>query len=121
MDKRLSIALLLTAIIVAVTPIIFPTPRRATPPATSAAVQKSTPPAVQKTQPVSGQIAPLIVAPLADAGVAAPETGLPAITTAEITTVPTTTSTYQFTNVGAAPLAVSFRDYKSLTPVGGPV
>ena len=31
MDKRLSIALLLTAIIVAVTPILFPTPRKATP------------------------------------------------------------------------------------------
>ena len=123
MDKRLSIALLLTAIIVAVTPIIFPTPRRATPPVTPAAAQKSAP-AVQKTQPASGQIAPSIVAPLADssaAAVAAPVASLPGSTAAEVTTVTTATSTYQFTSVGAAPLAVSFREYKSLTPAGGPV
>src|SRR6187455_2016337 len=31
MDKRLSIALLLTALVVAVTPILFPTPKKTTP------------------------------------------------------------------------------------------
>lgn len=121
MDKRLSIALLLTAIIVAVTPILFPTPRRATPSATSAAAQKNAPPAVQKTQTTAGEIAPATVAALADSSAAAPVTALPATTAAEVTTVTTATSTYQFTNVGAAPVSVSFRDYKSLTPAGGMV
>ncbi|MEO8575052.1 MAG: membrane protein insertase YidC [Gemmatimonadales bacterium] len=121
MDKRLSIALLLTAIIVAVTPMLFPTPRRATPSATSAAAQKIAPPAVQKIQTTAGEIAPATVAPLADSSSAAPVTALPATSTAELTTVTTATSAYQFTNVGAAPVSVSFRDYKSLTPAGGPV
>ena len=121
MDKRLSIALLLTALIVAVTPIIFPTPRRVTPPVTSAAAQKTAPPVVQKTQPVPGQIAPSTVASVADSSAVAPVPAMPTTGAAEITTVTTTTSSYQFTSVGAAPVAVSFSNYKSLTRDGGPV
>jgi len=123
MDKRLSIALLLTAIIVAVTPILFPTPRRATSPAPAVSAQKSAPTAVQKTQPTSGQVAPLSVAPLSVAPLADSIAVPPAAVTAqgreEITTVTAARSTYQFTNVGAAPLSVTFRDYKNLALAGG--
>src|SRR5687767_11052011 len=126
MDKRLSIALLLTAIIVAVTPILFPTPRRATSPTVSAPAQKTAPPVVESNQPAAGQTTPSAaippaVIPSADSVTAAPPGTVPATTASEITTVTTATSTYQFTNVGAAPVSVSFRDYKSLTPGGGPV
>ena len=131
MDKRLSIALLLTAIIVAVTPILFPTPRRATSPTVSAPAQKTAPPVVESNQPAAGQttpsaaippaVIPPAVIPSADSVTAAPPGTVPATTASEITTVTTATSTYQFTNVGAAPVSVSFRDYKSLTPGGGPV
>ena len=120
MDKRLSIALLLTAIIVAVTPILFPTPRRATSPAPAVSAQKSAPTVVQKAQPTPEQVAPLSVAPLADSAAAAPAA---ATTRAreEITTVATARSSYQFTSLGAAPVSVTFRDYKNLASAGGQV
>src|SRR5687767_7952579 len=122
MDKRLSIALLLTAIVVAVTPIIFPTPRR-TPEATITADslrQDSTPAAV--TQPMSPPtIAPVsgdTVASRVDSTAITPASG---VVTPEITTVSTSTSEYHFSNVGAVPQSIVFRQYKSLTPAGGPV
>ena len=119
MDKRLLIALLLTAIVVAVTPIIFPTPRRAAPLATSVQAQKNASSSAGNIQSVPGQIASSAVVPVPDSipsGGGAPFTVAP-----QITTISTARSTYQFTNMGAAPAGVSFDEYRNLSPVGGAV
>ncbi len=119
MDKRLSIALLLTAIVVAVTPIMFPTPRRTPETATvTDSLRRDTTPAAV-TQP----IAP----PTADSDSttervdSATATSAPGIATPQVTMVSTSTSEYRFSNVGAVPQSIAFKQYKSLTPGGGPV
>ena len=125
MDKRLLIALLLTAIVVAVTPMLFPTPRRT--PATSDSAT-STPSANRSSQataqpPVVSQPGPASVTlPTVDsiAGVVAPSaegTGADR----KITTITTDRSVFQFSNLGAAPVSVSMRRYKNLSPQKGDV
>ena len=110
MDKRLSIALLLTAIIVAVTPILFPTPKRAPQPASASGVKKDS--ALAVSAPVPNQSAPSAVASVVDttADVA------PVTTRAEVTTVETTRSIYRFSNLGAVPISVVMKEYRSLSP-----
>jgi YidC/Oxa1 family membrane protein insertase len=110
MDKRLSIALLLTAIVVAVTPILFPTPKRAPQPASASGVKKDS--ALAVSAPVPNQSAPSAVASVVDttADVA------PVTTRAEVTTVETTRSTYRFSNLGAVPISVVMKEYRSLSP-----
>jgi YidC/Oxa1 family membrane protein insertase len=110
MDKRLSIALLLTAIVVAVTPILFPTPKRAPQPASASGVKKNS--ALAVSAPVPNQSAPSTVASVVDttADVA------PFTTRAEVTTVETTRSIYRFSNLGAVPISVVMKEYRSLSP-----
>jgi YidC/Oxa1 family membrane protein insertase len=110
MDKRLSIALLLTAIVVAVTPILFPTPKRAPQPASASGVKKNS--ALAVSAPVPNQSAPSAVASVVDttADVA------PVTTRAEVTTVETTRSIYRFSNLGAVPISVVMKEYRSLSP-----
>jgi YidC/Oxa1 family membrane protein insertase len=110
MDKRLSIALLLTAIVVAVTPILFPTPKRAPQPASASGVKKNS--ALAVSAPVPNQSAPSTVASVVDttADVA------PVTTRAEVTTVETTRSIYRFSNLGAVPISVVMKEYRSLSP-----
>ena len=125
MDKRLSIALLLTALVVAVTPILFPTPKRApaTTTADSAAARQTQTarPTQQGSRPQTANgIAPATVAPLTTdssinpAASAAIATQAPA--TAEMTTVSSTKSSYRFSSLGAAPASVTFNEYKNLVP-----
>jgi YidC/Oxa1 family membrane protein insertase len=120
MDKRLSIALLLTAIIVAVTPILFPTPRRTTP--TTATARGDT-----TRNDVVGETAASVVSPVVQAPVAsvdsAKQSGIQAVpeTAPQISTISTARSTYRFSNMGAAPVSVVMKDYKNLSPVKGAV
>ena len=116
MDKRLSIALLLTALVVAVTPILFPTPKR-TPAATSTGQDSL---AVDSgrtqssvSQPVIGVVPPL-TPPIEDTAATATPVSQTGLTTPKLTTVSSVKSMYQFTNLGAAPVSVSFQEYKSL-------
>ena len=121
MDKRLLIALLLTAIVVAVTPMLFPTPRKTAPPASAPAVIPSA--ANRSTQAVTAP--PSVTQPVVSApapsradSVTAVAPGLPAN---NLTTVTTAKTTYQFSTLGAAPVAVTMREYKNLSPVKGVV
>jgi YidC/Oxa1 family membrane protein insertase len=123
MDKRLLTALLLTAIVVAVTPLLFPTPRRtpasATAPTPASAVVASQPqtesaPAVAAPESVLKQVA----APL-DSTVAATTASSAAERT--ITTVTTGRSIYKFSNLGAAPVSVTMREYENLSRKDGQV
>lgn len=126
MDKRLLTALLLTAIVVAVTPILFPTPRK---PPTSASGGDSTAVTTIRQQgsspaaAVESSSTPRVVSasvPAPNGAVAASDT-VPAIVERRITTVSTQTSVYQFSSLGAVPVAVSMREYRNLSPHKGPV
>lgn len=123
MDKRLSIALLLTAIIVAVTPVLFPTPRRtpATPTSANRTVNTSDS-LVNQTKSAASPIAPAVVASTVDSVTARVSAGTVPTIPAQISTIETPRSTYQFSNVGAAPVAIVMKDYRNLSPgTKGPV
>src|SRR5688572_22151651 len=122
MDKRLFLALLLTALVVVMTPIVFPTPRpsrmavdtgiaarttgRADTTASGAGTQF-------RTQPAAGQRAPA-----STIGTARPtpaDTGRAAMfAVAETTIVRAGGSTYRFLNPGATPVSVALDDFRSL-------
>ena len=117
MDKRLSIALLLTALVVAITPILFPTPR----PVPSAAARQdsvSGPAVVPRADTLALRTAaPAVVGSvIGDTSVASGNPAIPATisSAAEITTISSAKSTYQFSSLGAAPVSVTFQDYESL-------
>jgi YidC/Oxa1 family membrane protein insertase len=106
MDKRLSLALLLTALIVAITPILFPTPKRATSSTKAATV------ANRDTVVDANRTAPAVVGAVRDsASITPPVTAA----SARITTVSTNLSTYEFSDVGAAPISVTMKNYKNLS------
>jgi len=122
MDKRLSIALLLTALVVAVTPILFPTPRR-TPPATTgqdSLISKSIPAADSPMAPAEASATPPSSIPAPAAATSAPQRDStavqPAAMTGEVTTITSEKSIYRFSNLGAAPLSVTFQEYQDLSP-----
>ncbi|HVF40174.1 MAG TPA: membrane protein insertase YidC [Gemmatimonadaceae bacterium] len=135
MDKRLSLALLLTAAVVAVTPILFPGSRRTEQPKVDQKTLSSAPrtspaaaPSVVGTVPP--QTSPPVVAPgnAQPPGVSVPSASSDsatahtvAVVRPELTVVNTNRATYQFSNVGAAPVAVMMREYRNLAPAGGSV
>jgi YidC/Oxa1 family membrane protein insertase len=119
MEKRYFIALLLAAAVVALTQILFPVPRP-----NSAVSNKAGARTFNDTGSRAAVAAPQAPAPAKTvAPVAADSTAAltPAATRPEITTLATMRSEYRFTNIGAAPLSVSLRDYRNLSPAGGNV
>ena len=130
MDKRLSLALLLTAIVVAITPILFPTPKR---PA-AGGVQQPGDSAVVVTDTLANtrersqpSVAPLpqgqprlTEAPDNDENQGSGSASIDSPGRAvEITSVSSARSTYQFSSMGAAPVKVSFEKYGNLAPGRG--
>ena len=121
MDKKLLIALLLTAIIVAVTPVLFPTPKRT--PATSGTTRGATPDSIQAVVPsvaANQNATPATVSALpVDSAVPNSATLTASTIAPTITEVTTGRSTYQFSNIGAAPVSIVMKAYKNLSPVKG--
>ena len=113
MDKRLSIALLLTALVVAVTPILFPTPRRS-PVVTTVSDSTSDSASSQPASAESQIQAPVSAVTAADSVVQPPAATGPV--SQEITSISTPRSTYRFSNFGAAPVGVTFSEYRKLVP-----
>jgi YidC/Oxa1 family membrane protein insertase len=120
MDKRLSIALLLTAIIVAVTPILFPTPRRATTTTTSSRGDSTHEAAANEAASVVTRDRRAAVAVVTDSAARSMAGTTPGIAP-QISTISTVRSTYQFSNIGAAPVSVVMKDYRNLSPAKGVV
>ncbi len=112
MDKRLSIALLLTALVVAVTPILFPTPRRS--PVVTTASDSTSDSASSQPVPVESQIQAPVSAVAAADSVVQPAATEPV--SQEITSISTPRSTYRFSSFGAAPVGVTFSEYRKLVP-----
>lgn len=120
-DKRFVLALLLTGVVVFVTPVLFPTPRTARPiPSADSAVAappaSSAPPArtMPEVTPPPGAAAP--VAP----GVmpATRDTGVIAFFRAETTLVATPRGTYRFSSAGGALIGVTLADHRNLRDSG---
>jgi YidC/Oxa1 family membrane protein insertase len=125
MDKRFFLALVLTAIVIVATPLLFPgAGRRAVAPVATdtlrsgARVQREALPAVASAPGV--HVAP--AAQPSNSSVSAP-IAVQGMVSAETTTVHTPRSTYAFTSRGAAPISVVLDSYPSRRPgnTGRPV
>jgi YidC/Oxa1 family membrane protein insertase len=125
MDKRLFLALLLTALVVVMTPLVFPTPRPSritvdtsvAARATSRADIASGAGTQLGTQPATGQRVPASTIGAARSTPA--DTGrAPMSVVAETTVVRAGGSTYRFLNPGATPVSVTLDDFRSLRPGG---
>src|SRR6185295_14659055 len=118
MDKRLLTALLLTAIVVAVTPVLYHTPKR-TPAAASASSKRlADSVASAKSAQTAGEIAPQRVGSLADSAVVTP---VSQSNQGKTVTVNTERASYQFSTLGAAPVSIAMKEYRNLSPVQGQV
>jgi YidC/Oxa1 family membrane protein insertase len=108
MDRRFFLALFLSLIVIAVTQLLFP-PAKTPLPAKSSTNRTASTTASSSTtmtQPRSESAAPSPTAPaIASSAADTAHT--------ETTVVQTTKAIYNFTNVGAAPVSVTIRDYKS--------
>ena len=114
MDKRFFLALVLTAIVIVATPLLFP----------GAGRRAVTPVAADSTRRVATQDSGVAAArptamPAQTAPVVAPGTiaSTPVSASVETTTVRTTHSTYAFTSRGAAPISVVLDSYPSRRPL----
>jgi YidC/Oxa1 family membrane protein insertase len=119
MDRRTLLALVLTAMVIVVTPILFPGPRRPQPVADSVGVSSDS---VRATQPTAAQ--PTAASPAAPApatsrstqrsvGAAAP--ALPQVR-AETTIVNTDHVTHRIASIGGTPVGITLPAYRSLRP-----
>jgi YidC/Oxa1 family membrane protein insertase len=112
MDKRFLVALLLSAVIIGVTPWIFPTPKTA-PPATAVAPETRAvaTPSVQPTTASPAVTAPAIQGPAV--GPALPQGTAATVTPADTIFISTPKVEYGFTALGAAPVFVGVKAYPS--------
>ncbi|MFN2563522.1 MAG: YidC/Oxa1 family insertase periplasmic-domain containing protein [Gemmatimonadaceae bacterium] len=130
MDKRLFLALLLTALVVVLTPLVFPTPRprpQLAPTASDTAAtatggdRRRAPPAASAqtgVHPATGErSAPPTVGAARPASADTTRPPVPAAA-AETIIVRGGGSTYRFINPGATPVSVALADYRSLRPGG---
>jgi YidC/Oxa1 family membrane protein insertase len=121
MEKRYFLALLLAAAVVAITQILFPVSR----PAVTTGAKRDTAATVDSRsngspQPVLQQARKPDSVISSAMSVQQPATdSISPQQVAEITTVETTRSVYRMSNVGAVPLSVDLKQYKSLAPSGG--
>jgi YidC/Oxa1 family membrane protein insertase len=113
MDKRFFLALFLSLIVIAVSQLLFPPPKPAT---RSAPVQDSSSTLREATSSTEQSVksAPVTVPSQLRAGTTVPNiVAAGNTTTAETITVTTPKAIYKFSSIGAAPVSVVMRDYKS--------
>lgn len=118
MDKRFIIFLVLAAVILIVTPRLFP-PSHTTAPAGGAADSAQVAGSQEPSSTEVDLLAPSVATPVAAAPVAEPIDS--SVAKADTITVTTARADYRFSTVGAAPLGVELRDYKALSEGDGPV
>jgi YidC/Oxa1 family membrane protein insertase len=118
MDKRFFLALVLTAIVIVVTPLLFPTASRRPAAAVAAdSVSRRNGPATDTgVSPAPAATSPPTVQPIANSVAATPNSRSAAV---ETTTVQAQRSTYAFSSHGAAPVSVVLDSYPSRRPPVG--
>jgi len=125
MDKRFFLALFLSLVAIAISQLLFP--NKPAPTGSGTLGKDSTSASGQtasSTQTSSATQTPVVEAPIAATVRGRADTaviGAKASVVAETTTVVTPKATYKFSNLGAAPLSIVARDYKSRSGRGGPV
>ncbi len=110
MDRRTIIALILTALVIVATPILFPPARRPQPAADSASAPANSP-APDTSRPTAAPAPPTRATPAIPA---------PVIARAETTVVATTRATYDIVSPGGVPTRVRLPEYRALTRGGAP-
>jgi YidC/Oxa1 family membrane protein insertase len=122
MDRRTLLALLLTAIVIVVTPILFPS-SRARPPVTGDTIVTAIDtarPAAPIAAPIGAPAAAAAAPPTASVPAAAPSRtpqSAPArIVRAETTTVQTKHAVYRIVSLGGTPTSITLPAYRSLRP-----
>src|SRR5437868_9886575 len=131
MDKRLSVALLLTALVVAVTPILFPTPRKTSTVASvvqtdsslvssSSSSQTASKPSTTSSQAESVSV-PAPVTTAVPAGTVDSLTTVRSAVQQQITAIVTPKAVYRFSNIGASLSSATMRGYKNLATKKGDV
>jgi YidC/Oxa1 family membrane protein insertase len=116
MERRYFLALLLAAAVVAITQFLFPV-ARPVPPVEAKRDTANTAASLRAQAPVPERI-PSVVEELPHI---VPDSTASVGLRPEITTVETQRSVYEFSNVGATPVSVRLKGYKSLAPSGGMV
>ena len=127
MDKRLFLALLLTALVVVLTPVVFPTPRSPRSPIADTSAAREPAVAGTTSGATSSATSAVVRSPSVGGGqTAAPSAAAIQRSTAQLApTAPETTevrgggSIYRFIDPGAAPVSVRLADYRSLRPGRG--
>jgi YidC/Oxa1 family membrane protein insertase len=121
MDKRFFLALFLSLIVIAVSQLLFPPAKTIPISRPSPAGDPSSRPKTVEVSTAASSSLPYVPQATASAGtresLAAGQTVNQAA--AETTTVNTAKATYRFTNIGAAPISITMRDYVNRTAVGG--
>ena len=112
MDKRLTTALLLTAIVVLLTPVLFPTRRG---PVSTRPAQPTDSAVSQKAHLPEAQVAPVRAGSVVGSAVT------PQLPTGKTVTVETKRGVYKFSTLGAAPVSIAMKEYRNLSPVKGQV
>ena len=117
MDKRFLLALLLTALVVIVTPMLF-RPAPAPVVSDSATSTLDTPTVQRETPRPAASGVPGTPSPATPATPTPPQGAVPITptVTADTATITTATTIYRFTNVGAVPVSTELRSYQSLRP-----
>ena len=114
MDKRFLLALVLTAVVVIATPLIFRSPPRNVPAAADTLRSKgsgqtvTTPPRITPAESLP---------PDSTRGAqtsAGPDSVVPAVVSIDTTVVSTPLADFRFTNLGASPLSVALKSYRAL-------
>ena len=122
MDKRFFLALFLSLIVIAISQLLFPAPKtspgaRISVAADSISRLKST--GVSAAASSSLPNANPVTAPLVTRAVGPASTQVAGQAVVETTTVNTSKAIYKFTNIGAAPVSITMRDYVNQSTSGG--
>jgi YidC/Oxa1 family membrane protein insertase len=118
MDKRFLLALVLTAIVIVTTPLLFPDATKRPAPTVVADTTRlhATPPADSARHPVPFTVPPTAQQASGNSAKSAPNT---AAIFVETTTVNAVRSTYRFSSKGATPISVVLDSYPSRKPPAG--
>ena len=112
MEKRYFLALLLAAAVVALTQVLFPVAKPASPSDvkrdTTSSITTAVPRAQRAVPSVAKEPRRLVEDSVSTADIQA-----------EVTTLETERSVYEFSNIGAAPVSIQLKGYKNLAPSGG--
>jgi YidC/Oxa1 family membrane protein insertase len=116
MDKKTLLAIVLTALVIIITPMIFPSPQRPIAPSAQGDSAATTP-TTAPTQAPTTQAASAAGRPAATTTLTpAPAAQVQATRPVETATVRTTRATYTLTGAGGVPAEVTLPDYSSLRP-----